>query len=290
MQILVTGAKGQLGHDVTKELRLMGHKAIGFGSLDMDITDKTSCSRRINALHPDAVIHCAAWTDVDSAERSSNRDKVYAVNVLGTRYIAEACKNICCKLLYISTDYVFDGSGDGPWIEGSPKGPLNYYGETKLQGEDVVTELLDQAFIVRTAWLYGLAGNNFIKAILRKGRKQETISVVDDQIGTPTSTADLARLLVKMVETEKYGIYHAVNEGNYVSRYDLAQMVFDYMHVQSEIIPIKTSEISVGKAARPLNSRMSTEGLAKFGFARLPDWQSSLKRFLDELNSTDALI
>ena len=282
MRVLVTGAHGQLGHDVMLELTGRGHCAIGYRSAELDITDRLMCFCRFRESRPDAVIHCAAWTAVDAAEDANNFAKVHAINAEGTRNIAEACKAFDCKLLYISTDYVFNGKGELPWSADNEQcDPINMYGRTKLEGEKLAQEILEKVFVVRTAWLYGAHGGNFISAIVNYGRNHDSIRVVEDQIGTPTYTVDLARLLVDMIESEKYGVYHAVNEGGFVSRYDLARTVFHHMSIMTKVIPIKTAEYGGNNAARPLNSRMNTDALAEGGFMRLPDWHNALARYLD---------
>ena len=227
MKILVTGVKGQLGFDVVNELEKRGHTAIGVDIEEMDITNKESVNTVIHGTNPDGVIHCAAWTAVDAAEEEENKEKVMAVNASGTRYIAEVCKDLAIPMMYISTDYIFDGQGEAPWTPDQQNyAPLNVYGASKLAGEQAVKELLSNYFIVRIAWVFGTHGNNFIKTMLNVGKTHDTLTVVDDQIGTPTYTFDLARLLVDMIETKEYGIYHATNEGGYISWYDFACEIF----------------------------------------------------------------
>ena len=283
MKVLVTGVKGQLGFDVVNELNNRGHLAVGVDIDEMDITDKNSVDSVINDIMPDAVIHCAAWTAVDAAEEPENRDKVFAVNSIGTRYIADVCKSINCKMLYISTDYVFNGQGNDPWsADCNDFAPLNVYGESKLKGEFAVKELLDKYFIVRIAWVFGKNGNNFVKTMLNIGKKYDAIKVVNDQIGTPTYTFDLARLLVDMIETEKYGTYHATNEGGYISWYDFASEIFKMADYKTKVTPVTTAEYGVSKANRPFNSRLDKSKLVENGFEPLPYWQDALKRYLKE--------
>lgn len=302
MKILVTGVNGQLGHDVMNELIGRGHVCIGSGSgnaykgiddgssvttgeyVSMDITDAEQVRAAMDAIQLDAVIHCAAWTNVDGAEDPENREKVFAVNVDGTRNLAEACKAHGCKLLYISTDYVFDGQGTEPWKPDCKAfHPLNIYGESKLRGELVVCETLDKFFIVRIAWVFGLNGKNFVKTMLKLGQTHNTLRVVSDQIGTPTYTYDLACLLADMIETEKYGYYHATNEGGYISWYDFACEIFGQAGMDTKVIPVTTAEYGVSKAVRPFNSRLDKSKLAKMGFTPLPDWKDALRRYLREL-------
>ena len=284
MKILVTGSSGLLGHDVMDELIKRGHIAFGKTSRTMDITDAEICKRTILSIAPDGVIHCAAWTDVDGADIPENHDKVYAVNIQGTKNVAEACQYLNCKMLYLSTDYVFDGSGDTPWSsEFSKANPLNVYGVTKLQGEHIVESCVNKYFIVRTSWLFGSHGDNFISAILNYTRQYKKIRVVDDQIGTPTYTADLARLLVDMIESNKYGLYHAVNEGGFVSRYDLARFVFKYVGIPIEVLPVSTEEFGKPIAQRPKNSRLDTTYLTKMGFSPLQGWRDALSHYLNNI-------
>ena len=284
MIVFVTGVGGQLGYDVINELKRRGYEAIGSDITDsadiqLDITDKTAVERVLSEIKPDAVIHCAAWTAVDAAEDEENKEKVYAVNVTGTRNIAEVCKQLNCKMIYISTDYVFDGQGDCKDFA-----PLNYYGQTKLEGELTVTELLDKFFIVRIAWVFGLNGKNFIKTMINVGKKYDTVRVVNDQIGTPTYTYDLARLLVDMVETDKYGYYHATNEGGYISWYDFCCEFYKRYGLTTKVIPVTTEEYGLSKAARPFNSRLDKSKLIEMGFKPLPNWQDAVKRYLEEAN------
>lgn len=300
MKVFVTGVGGQLGHDVMNELHNRGHECVGsdvastyahtaFPYIPLDITDKAAVLSAIAAVKPDAVIHCAAWTAVDAAEDEENRDTVKAVNALGTQYLAEACKLSGCKMIYISTDYVFNGQGDTPWEPDCREfAPLNVYGQTKLDGERAVQNTLDKFFVVRIAWVFGKNGNNFIKTMLRLGKKYDTMRVVCDQIGTPTYTFDLSRLLVDMIETEKYGFYHATNEGGYISWYDFAAEIFRQAGYTTNVLPVTTKEYGLSKAARPFNSRLEKSKLQKVGFAPLPTWQDALTRYLKELENDGA--
>lgn len=285
MKVLVTGAKGQLGYDVVNELTKRGHNAVGVDIEDMDITDRQSVEKVIGKEKPNAVIHCAAWTAVDLAEDEDKIDSVRNVNVGGTKNIADACKAIDCKMIYISTDYVFDGQGTEPWKpDCKDYAPLNVYGQTKLDGELAVAGTLDKYFIVRIAWVFGVNGNNFIKTMLNVGKKYEQITVVNDQIGTPTYTYDLARLLVDMVETEKYGYYHATNEGGYISWYDFACEIFKQAGYSTKVKPVTTEEYGLSKAKRPFNSRLDKSKLIENGFNPLPTWQDALSRYLKEID------
>lgn len=283
MKVLVTGARGQLGHDVMNELEKRGHSAVGVDVAEMDITDKVAVHETMAKVHPDAVIHCAAWTAVDAAEDDTNISKVRAVNVEGTRNIAEACKVAGCKMMYISTDYVFDGQGTAPWSPDCKEySPLNVYGQTKLEGEMSVAALLEKYFIVRIAWVFGLNGKNFIKTMLALGKTHDVVRVVNDQIGTPTYTYDLSRLLVDMIETDKYGYYHATNEGGYISWYDFAVEIFRRAGYTTKVIPVTTVEYGLSKARRPFNSRLDKSKLQANGFRPLPDWKDALDRYLRE--------
>ena len=288
MKVFVTGVGGQLGYDVINELKRRGYEAIGSDITDsadiqLDITDKTAVERILTEIKPDAVIHCAAWTAVDAAEDEENKEKVYAVNVTGTRNIAEVCKKNNCKMVYISTDYVFNGQGKEPWqADCKDFAPLNYYGQTKLEGELAVAELLDKFFIVRIAWVFGLNGKNFIKTMINVGKKYDIVRVVNDQIGTPTYTYDLARLLVDMVETDKYGYYHATNEGGYISWYDFCCEFYKQYGLTTKVIPVTTEEYGLSKAARPFNSRLDKSKLKEMGFEPLPTWQDAVKRYLEK--------
>ena len=288
MKVLVTGANGQLGHDVTDRLKKRGHEPVTTditGDVDhiIDITS-SSCIETIEAIHPDAIIHCAAWTAVDAAEDPANRDKVYAVNVTGTQNLVEAARKIGCKFLYLSTDYVFDGQGERPWQpDDKTYAPLCWYGQTKLEGELAVCSL-EKYFIVRIAWVFGLHGNNFVKTMLKVAENHDEVRVVNDQIGTPTYTYDLARLLVDMIETEKYGYYHATNEGGYISWYDFCKEIYSQAHVGTKVIPVTTAEYSLSKAVRPFNSRLDKHKLIENGFTPLPDYKDALARYLKEIN------
>ena len=283
MKVLVTGVKGQLGFDVVNELTKRGHEAIGVDIAEMDITDKLSVDTVISSVRPQAVIHCAAWTAVDAAE--DNEDKVRDVNATGTKYIAEACKDVGAKLMYISTDYVFDGQGTTPWQpDCKDYRPLNVYGKTKLEGELAVANTLKEYFIVRIAWVFGVNGKNFIKTMLNVGKTHDTVRVVNDQIGTPTYTYDLARLLVDMIETDKYGYYHATNEGGYISWYDFTREIYRQAGYATKVIPVSTREYGLSKAARPFNSRLDKSKLVENGFKPLPAWQDALARYLKEID------
>lgn len=293
MKVLVTGVKGQLGFDCMNELKGRGHEAIGVDIEEMDITDSESVSRVMKDIRPDAVIHCAAWTAVDAAEEEENKEKVRQVNAVGTVNIANVCKELGCKLLYLSTDYVFDGQGTEPWeADCREYKPLSMYGETKLAGELAVSGTLDKYFIVRIAWVFGKNGKNFIRTMLNVGKNHDTIKVVNDQIGTPTYTFDLAKLLVDMIETEKYGYYHATNEGGYISWYDFTKEIFrqaeamghpEYGEDRLHVLPVSTEEYGASKAVRPFNSRLDKSKLTQNGFALLPTWQDALHRYLQEL-------
>lgn len=298
MKVLVTGVGGQLGYDVVNELIDRNHIAVASDIIDsvnlkkeskyirLDITDKNSVEQVIFSEKPDAVIHCAAWTAVDLAEDEDNQGKVFAINADGTRYITEACKKIDCKMIYISTDYVFDGQGTEPWREDCKDyAPLNIYGKSKLAGELAVAEFLEKYFIIRIAWVFGVNGNNFIKTMLNVGKRFTELRVVNDQIGTPTYTYDLARLLVDMVETEKYGYYHATNEGGYISWYDFACEIFKQAGYDTKVTPVTTAEYGLSKAARPFNSRLGKDKLFENGFAPLPDWKNALSRYLKTLEN-----
>ena len=302
MKFFVTGVGGQLGHDVMNELAKRGHEGVGSdlssaytgiadGSavtsmpyVSMDITDAEAVRRVLTREQPDVVIHCAAWTAVDAAEEDANRAKVHAINAGGTQNIAQVCKDLNCKMVYISTDYVFDGQGETPWEpDCKDYAPLNVYGQTKLDGELAVANTLEKFFIVRIAWVFGLNGHNFIKTMLNIGKKYETLRVVNDQIGTPTYTLDLSRLLVDMAETEKYGYYHATNEGGFISWYDFACEIFRQAGYTTKVCPVTTAGYGLSKAARPFNSRLSKEKLVQMGFTPLPTWQDALCRYLKEI-------
>lgn len=301
MKIFVTGVCGQLGHDVVNNAAARGYEVYGSdiqsvysgvadGSavtsapyVQLDITDQSAVNGVIDEIRPDAIIHCAAWTAVDAAEDVENRGKVDKINHLGTRYIAEAARSIDCKMLYLSTDYVFDGQGERPW-EPDDKcySPLNFYGQSKLDGEQAVSSTLDKYFIVRIAWVFGLNGKNFIKTMINVGKTHDTVRVVNDQIGTPTYTLDLSRLLVDMVETEKYGYYHATNEGGYISWYDFCVEFYKQYGLEAKVIPVTTEEYGLSKVARPKNSRLDKSKLVEAGFTPLPDWKDAVKRYLAE--------
>jgi len=284
VKVLVTGVKGQLGYDAVNELEKRGHIAVGVDIAEMDITDKVNVSRIMSEVKPDAVIHCAAWTAVDAAE--DNEEKVRLVNAVGTENIATECNKLGCKMVYISTDYVFDGKGEEPWQpDCKDYKPLNVYGQTKLEGELAVAERLERFFIVRIAWVFGKNGKNFIKTMLNIGKTHDTVRVVNDQIGTPTYTFDLARLLVDMVETEKYGYYHATNEGGYISWYDFTKEIYRQVGYGTKVVPVSTAEYGLSKAARPFNSRLDKSKLVANGFKPLPDWRDALSRYLEELEN-----
>ena len=302
MKVFVTGVGGQLGHDIINELYKRGHQGIGSdiapqysGIADgsavttapyypMDITDSASVANVLQQVKPDVVIHCAAWTAVDLAEEEENISKVRAINAAGTQNIADVCKKLDSKMVYISTDYVFDGQGETPWEpDCKDYKPLNVYGQTKLEGELAVSNTLDKFFIVRIAWVFGRNGNNFIKTMLKLSEKYDALRVVSDQIGTPTYTLDLSRLLVDMAETEKYGYYHATNEGGYISWYDFACEIFKQAGKTMTVTPVTTAEYGLSKAARPYNSRLDKSKLVTQGFTPLPTWQDALARYLKEI-------
>lgn len=307
MKAFVTGVAGQLGYDVVKELLQRGVTVVGSDIAEnnqnaivsetadgnasyefvlLDITDAAAVDNALERVCPDVVLHCAAWTAVDLAEDEENFTKVRAVNVTGTENIAKACKKLDCKMVYISTDYVFDGQGETPWDpECEEYKPLNVYGQTKLDGELAVKALLEKYFIVRIAWVFGLNGNNFIKTMLNIGKKYDTLRVVCDQIGTPTYTPDLARLLADMAETEKYGCYHATNEGGYISWYEFACEIFRQAGYDTKVMPVTTEEYGLSKARRPFNSRLEKSKLVKMGFRPLPEWKDALERYLKEIGS-----
>lgn len=301
MKFFVTGVNGQLGHDVMNELYKRGHEGIGSDIVEtyagvvngsavttmpyvsLDITDKKAVREIISEVKPDAVIHCAAWTAVDMAEEDDKVEKVRAVNAGGTQNIADACKEIDCKMLYLSTDYVFDGQGTEPWKpDCKDYKPLNVYGKTKLEGELAVSKTLKKYFIVRIAWVFGLNGKNFIKTMINVGKTHDEVCVVNDQIGTPTYTYDLARLLVDMCETEKYGYYHATNEGGYISWYDFCCEFYKQYGLKTKVTPVATEEYGLSKAARPVNSRLDKSKLVEVGFKSLPTWQDAIRRYLKE--------
>ena len=295
MKLFVTGVNGQLGHDVMNELAKRGIEAVGSDIADacvvpempyvpLDITNETAVHAVLNEIQPDAVIHCAAWTAVDLAEDEDKRDKVKAINADGTKYIAEACKETGAKMMYISTDYVFDGQGTEPWQpDCKDYAPLNVYGETKLAGELAVSGTLEKYFIVRIAWVFGVNGKNFIKTMLSVGKTHDTLKVVNDQVGTPTYTYDLARLLCDMIVTEKYGYYHATNEGGYISWYDFTCEIFRQAGYTTKVLPVTTAEYGLSKAKRPFNSRLDKGKLRENGFEPLPDWKDALGRYLKSI-------
>lgn len=294
MKVFVTGVGGQLGFDVMNELKKRRHTAIGSDILDstpadfeyikLDITDKAAVTKAVTDINPDAVVHCAAWTAVDAAEDKENQPKVFAINADGTRNIAEACKAVDCKMIYISTDYVFDGQGERPWQPDDKNyAPLCVYGKSKLDGELAAAEALEKYYIVRIAWVFGKNGKNFIKTMLNVGKKYPEVRVVNDQIGTPTYTFDLARLLVDMIETDKYGYYHATNEGGYISWYDFTCEIFRQAGYTTKVTPVTTAEYGLSKAARPFNSRLDKSKLTDNGFVPLPDWKDALARYLKEI-------
>ena len=311
MKVLVTGVGGQLGHDVMNELAKRGYEGVGsdlapqysgisdgtevtaMPYVQMDITDSNCVETVIAAEKPDAVVHCAAWTAVDLAEDEDKREKVHMVNATGTENVALACKKADCKMVYLSTDYVFDGQGTEPWEpDCKDYRPLSVYGQTKLEGELAVAGNLEKYFIVRIAWVFGVNGKNFIKTMLNLGKTHDQIKVVSDQIGTPTYTYDLARLLVDMIETDKYGYYHATNEGGYISWYDFTREIFrqaqelghpEYSPERLTVTPVTTEEYGISKARRPFNSRLAREKLIQNGFLPLPTWQDALARYLREI-------
>ena len=302
MKVFVTGVNGQLGHDVMNELAKRGYEGVGSDITDcycgvadgsavttmpfvsLDITDEAVVKKVISDIRPDAVIHCAAWTAVDLAEDDDKVDKVRAINAGGTQNIADVCKELDCKMTYISTDYVFDGQGEKPWEPDCKEyKPLNVYGQTKLEGELAVANTLDKYFIVRIAWVFGLNGKNFIKTMLNVGKTHDTVRVVNDQIGTPTYTLDLARLLVDMNETDKFGYYHATNEGGYISWYDFTVEIYKQAGLDTKVVPVTTKEYGLSKAARPFNSRLDKTKLIESGFTPLPTWQDALSRYLVEI-------
>ena len=302
MKIFVTGVCGQLGHDVMNELYKRGFEGIGtdlapeYGGIQdgssvtempyisLDITDAQAVEQVLFKVKPDAVIHCAGWTAVDAAEDADKQTLVRKVNVDGTQYLADMCKKLDCKMLYLSTDYVFNGQGEQPWMPDCKEyQPLNVYGQSKLDGELAVANTLTKYFVVRIAWVFGLNGHNFVKTMLNIGQKYDTLRVVHDQVGTPTYTYDLARLLVDMIETEKYGYYHATNEGGYISWYEFAQEIFRQAGYHTQVIPVSTMEYGQNKAARPFNSRLDKHKLIEQGFQPLPAWQDALSRYLKEI-------
>ena len=301
MKIFVTGVCGQLGHDVVNNSVARGYEAFGSdiqpvysgvadGSavtsspyVQLDITDRDAVLSVIEEIRPDVIIHCAAWTAVDAAEDEENKSKVHAINAEGTQNIADAAKAVDAKMLYLSTDYVFDGKGERPWApDDKCYAPLNVYGQSKLDGELAVSGTLEKYFIVRIAWVFGLNGKNFIKTMINVGKTHDTVRVVNDQIGTPTYTLDLSRLLVDMIETEKYGYYHATNEGGFISWYDFCVEFYKQYGLTTDVIPVSTAEYGLSKAARPFNSRLDKSKLVEAGFTPLPDWKDAVSRYLAE--------
>lgn len=299
MKIFVTGVCGQLGHDVVNEAVKRGYDVTGSdiqpeysgvsdGSavtvtpyISLDITDGEAVRSSITGAAPDVVIHCAAWTAVDAAEDAENTDKVFAINEGGTMNIAKVCKELDCKMVYISTDYVFNGEGSEPWQpDCTDYAPLNVYGRSKLRGELAVSSTLEKYFIVRIAWVFGSNGKNFIKTMINVGKTHDSVRVVCDQIGTPTYTLDLARLLIDMSESEKYGYYHATNEGGYISWYDFCVEFYRQYGLKTQVIPVTTEEYGLSKAARPFNSRLDKSKLREAGFEPLPTWQDAVSRYL----------
>lgn len=303
MKFFVTGVCGQLGHDVMNDLAARGYEGVGSdiqpqysGAADdtavtkmpyvsLDITDRDAVIKTIKEINPDVVVHCAAWTAVDAAEDEENQPKVKAINVDGTQNIADVCKELGCKMIYISTDYVFNGQGEEPWDpDCRDYAPLSVYGNTKLGGEQAVANTLEKYFIVRIAWVFGVNGKNFIKTMLNVGKTHDRVTVVSDQIGTPTYTLDLARLLIDMAESEKYGYYHATNEGGFISWYDFTKEIYRLAGYTTEVVPVTTAEYGISKAARPFNSRLDKSKLVKAGFKPLPTWQDALERYLKEID------
>jgi dTDP-4-dehydrorhamnose reductase len=302
MKVFVTGVAGQLGHDVMNELASRGYEGIGSdlkpnyaGVQDgtpvtrakyvpLDITDKDAVRKTIEEIHPDVIVHCAAWTAVDAAEDADKKPLVQKINVDGTQNLADAAKAVDAKMVYISTDYVFNGQGTEPWDpDCKDYAPLNVYGQTKLGGELAVANTLEKYFIVRIAWVFGLNGKNFIKTMLSVGKTHDEVRVVSDQVGTPTYTLDLARLLVDMILTDKYGYYHATNEGGYISWYDFTKEIYRQAGLTTKVIPVTTEEYGLSKAARPFNSRLDKSKLVQAGFQPLPDWKDAVKRYLEAL-------
>lgn len=284
MKVLVTGASGQLGYDVVRELMKRGHGAVGVSSKEMDITDQAQVEKMITEANVDVVMHGAAYTAVDAAE--DNEAQCRLVNANGTENIAVVCKKLDIPMVYISTDYVFDGQGTRPWEPEDERHPLNVYGQTKYEGELAVQKYLEKYFIVRIAWVFGINGNNFIKTMLKLSKTHDTLTVINDQIGSPTYTYDLARLLVDMMETDKYGIYHATNEG-LCSWYEFAVEIFWQAGISMNVIPVTSAEYKAAKAKRPFNSRMNKDKLEENGFERLPQWQDALARYLEELKGAE---
>ena len=303
MKVFVTGVNGQLGHDCVNEIVKRGYEVVGsdlaevYTGIDngsavnkapyvqLDITNREAVLKTISELKPDAIVHCAAWTAVDSAENEENQYKVHAINADGARYIAIAAKNNDAKMVYLSTDYVFDGKGTKPWKPDDKNyAPLNYYGQTKLEGELAVSSILEKYFIVRIAWVFGINGKNFIKTMINVGKTHDTVRVVNDQIGTPTYTLDLARLLIDMIETEKYGYYHATNEGGYISWYDFCREIYMQYGLKTKVVPVTTEEYGMSVAVRPFNSRLEKSKIIEAEFTPLPVWQDAVRRYLKEAN------
>ncbi len=282
MKVLVTGAKGLLGSDVMDALKKRGHLAVGVDIQELDITERDKVLALVEREKPDAVIHCAAWTAVDAAEEEANKEICHRINVDGTRFVAEACKAVGAKMLYLSTDYVFDGQGSRPWEPDDPVSvPLNYYGLTKYEGEQAIVKNIRNYFIVRIAWVFGVNGKNFVRTMVTLGKNHDQLTVVNDQIGTPTFTYDLARLLVDMIETDKYGYYHVTNEGDYISWYDYACEIFRQTGQEVKVVPVSSAEYGA-QAVRPFNSRMNRSRLKERGFTPLPDWKDALRRYLEQ--------
>ena len=301
MKFFVTGVGGQLGHDIMNEIASRGFEGVGsdiapiysgvadgtavtsMPYVQLDITDSEAVASVLAEVKPDVVVHCAAWTAVDAAEDEENQEKVFSINAKGTENIAKVCKELDCKMIYISTDYVFDGQGERPWEPDDKNyAPLNVYGESKLQGEQAVSSILEKYFIVRIAWVFGLNGKNFIKTMINVGKTHDEVRVVNDQIGTPTYTYDLSRLLVDMAETDKYGYYHATNEGGYISWYDFCVEFYKQYGLKTKVTPVTTAEYGLSKAARPFNSRLDKSKLVEAGFTPLPTWQDAVSRYLKE--------
>ncbi|MDD6448738.1 MAG: dTDP-4-dehydrorhamnose reductase [Lachnospiraceae bacterium] len=308
MKVFVTGVAGQLGHDVMNELASRGYEGIGSdlkpeyagvqdGSpvtrakyVPLDITDRDAVRKTIEEIHPDVIVHCAAWTAVDAAEDADKKPLVQRINVDGTQNLADAAKAVDAKMVYISTDYVFNGQGTEPWDpDCKDYAPLNVYGQTKLGGELAVANTLEKYFIVRIAWVFGLNGKNFIKTMLSVGKTHDEVRVVSDQVGTPTYTLDLARLLVDMILTDKYGYYHATNEGGYISWYDFTKEIYRQAGLTTKVTPVTTEEYGLSKAARPFNSRLDKSKLVKAGFQPLPDWKDAVARYLRALSQNEGL-
>ena len=308
MKVFITGVTGQLGYDCARECLKREYEVIGCGTraqsgflpvarfssgtvwntgipyLQLDLTEKDRAFEKIVESRPDVILHCAAWTDVAAAEMPENRDRVFAINVDGTRTVARAAKAVAAKMVAISTDYVFRGDGEAPWKPDDTPGPLNVYGQSKLEGERTAKRILEKLFIVRTSWVFGIHGNNFVNTMLRAGTMHDTVRVVCDQIGTPTYTADLAKLLLDLTGTERYGCYHATNSGGHLSWYDFCREIYRRSGIKTEVIPIPTKEYP-SIADRPLNSRLDQSGLLEAGFAPLPSWKDALGRYLEELNA-----